>query len=300
MNEFIITFREGLEATLIVGIIYTFLIKANMKQQIKQLWMGVYAAIAGSIIVAFLLKGINNSINNESVAKLTEGIFMFITAGLLLYVVFWLAKSISDRKKLEELAHKASDHKWGIFLLVFFAILREGFETVMFLFGSSLQSGFSYIGFSLGIILSCLIGYLIFKQGQKLNLKPFFATTSLFLVLFAAGMTAYGCHEIEEFVVKGNHLSQIGLETKDDIKRPWDILKPKKELNESDTQIFYAFNSQKQTYYHILHDKGTIGVFLKGFFGYNSNPNWIELIAWILTLLFGLKIWRQFYLSDVK
>ena len=70
---------------------------------------------------------------------------MLITAGLLLYVIFWLSKSVSDKKKLEQLTSSAAQsNKWGIFLLVFFAILREGFETVMFLFSSSLQTKFSY------------------------------------------------------------------------------------------------------------------------------------------------------------
>jgi len=61
--------------------------------------------------------------------------------------------------------------------------------------------------------------------------------------------------------------------------------------------LFYNFLEKKGKYIHILHDKGSVGVFLKGFFGYNSNPNWIELFAWLVTLGFGLRIWRRFYKS---
>ncbi|MAQ32093.1 MAG: iron permease FTR1 family protein [Flavobacteriales bacterium] len=292
MNEFIITFREGLEATLIVGIVYTFLSKTNMHEQIKHLWSAVIAAIIGSIAVAFLIISLNNQIGNTAIAKLFEAIFMYITAGLLLYVVFWLSKSISDKKKLEELASKASrSSKWGIFLLIFFAILREGFETVMFLISGVIQTGsFSYFGFFSGLILSCLIGYLIFSQGKKINLKPFFAATTFCLVLFAAGMNAYGTHEIESFLTKQEYISK-------DISRPWDILQPKPELSSNDNRILYTYNDEKAKYFHILHDKGAIGAFLKGFFGYNSNPNWIELFVWITTLIFGFKIWRQFYIK---
>jgi len=297
MNQFIIAFRECLEAALIVGIIYTFLSKANLTAQIKRMWLAVVAAIIASIGVAYSLESINASIENESIAKLAESVFMYITAGVLLYVVFWLSKSMASKDAIEKLTASAteSSSKWSIFFLVFFAILREGFETVMFLFGSSLQAGFSYIGFFSGIGLASLIGYLIVVQGRRINLKPFFSITSLFLVLFAAGMVAYGTHEMEEFVVKGNHLEVFGLESKTEITRPWNILVPQTELAEGSSEFFYDFNEKKGKYIHILHDKGTVGSFLKGFFGYNSNPNWIELIVWMLTLGFGLNIWRRFY-----
>ena len=297
MNQFIIAFRECLEAALIVGIIYTFLSKANLTAQIKRMWLAVVAAVVASIGVAYSLETINASIENESIAKLAESVFMYITAAVLLYVVFWLSKSMASKDAIEKLTASAteSSSKWSIFFLVFFAILREGFETVMFLFGSSLQAGFSYVGFFSGIGLATLIGYLIVVQGKKINLKPFFSITSLFLVLFAAGMVAYGTHEMEEFVVKGNHLEVFGLESKTEITRPWNILVPQAELAEGATELFYNFNEQKGKYIHILHDKGTVGSFLKGFFGYNSNPNWIELFVWMLTLGFGLNIWRRFY-----
>ena len=297
MNQFIIAFRECLEAALIVGIIYTFLSKANLTAQIKRMWLAVAAAVVASIGVAYSLESINASIENESIAKLAESVFMYITAAVLLYVVFWLSKSMASKDAIEKLTASAteSSSKWSIFFLVFFAILREGFETVMFLFGSSLQAGFSYVGFFSGIGLASLIGYLIVVQGRRINLKPFFSITSLFLVLFAAGMVAYGTHEMEEFVVKGNHLEVFGLESKTEITRPWNILVPQAELAEGSTELFYNFNEQKGKYIHILHDKGTVGSFLKGFFGYNSNPNWIELFVWMLTLGFGLNIWRRFY-----
>ncbi|MAQ70097.1 MAG: iron permease FTR1 family protein [Flavobacteriales bacterium] len=292
MNEFIITFRECLEATLIVGIVYTFLQKTKMNHQIKYLWSAVGSAIVASILVALLLNNITEKMASNAMAKLFEAVFMYITAGLLLYVVFWLSKSISNRQALEALASTASkSSKWGIFFLIFFAILREGFETVMFLTSTSMQtSTFSYSGFSLGIILACLIGYLIFSQGKKINLKPFFATTTFCLVLFAAGMNAYGTHEMESFLTKQEYI-------KKDIKRPWSILEPKSTLSETNNPALYKYNEKKEKYIHILHDKGDVGVFLKGFFGYNSNPNWIELFIWIGTLFFGFKIWRKYYIT---
>ena len=54
----------------------------------------------------------------------------------------------------------------------------------------------------------------------------------------------------------------------------------------------------KEQFSHVLHDKGRVGVFLKGFLGYNSNPNWVEFIAWFISLIFGLSLWRKFYFTE--
>ena len=121
--------------------------------------------------------------------------------------------------------------------------------------------------------LCIAIGYLIVQQGRKVNLKYIFKYTTLLLVFLSAGMVAYGTHELEEYLVKSDQIK------KEEIYRPWDILQP---INDGD--------------YHPMHDKGIIGVFLKGFFGYNSNPNVIELVLWIAALMFGMNMWRRFYL----
>ena len=298
MNEFIIVFRESLEACLIIGIIYLLLEKNNLKKELKQVWLGVFSAIVASVIVAISLNYVKESIGNESISALFEGISMYITAGLLWYVIFWLSKHVSHREGMEKKANQAlAASGWGIFLLVFFAILREGFETALFLLGSFSMSGtFSYVGFSAGLILALLIGYGIVIQGRKINLRLFFQGTTLMLAIFASGMVAFGTHEVEEFMVKGNHLELVGLQEEKQITRAWDILKPTSELPVAANSNFYSYNiNNKNMYTHILHDKGRVGVFLKGFIGYNSNPNWPEVFLWALSLFFGIRMWRKFY-----
>ena len=298
MNEFIIVFRESLEACLIIGIIYLLLEKNNLKKELKQVWLGVFSAIVASVIVAISLNYVKKSIGNESISALFEGISMFITAGLLWYVIFWLSKHVSHRDGMEKKANQAlAASGWGIFLLVFFAILREGFETALFLLGSFSMSGtFSYVGFAAGLILALLIGYGIVIQGRKINLRLFFQGTTLMLAIFASGMVAFGTHEVEEFMVKGNHLELVGLQEEKQITRAWDILKPTSELPVAANSNFYSYNiNNKNMYTHILHDKGRVGVFLKGFIGYNSNPNWPEVFLWALSLFFGIRMWRKFY-----
>ena len=298
MNEFIIVFRETLEASLIVGIIYTILIKNELYESIKKLWIGVAAALVFSILVGYLVYVLKESFSNESARALFESVFMFITAGLIWYVIFWLSKHVSDRKQIEAETNSAVQAStWGIFFVIFFSILREGFETAIFLLGSfSMTGSFSYLGFTVGAALAILIGYLVVVQGRKINLRSFFQGTTLLLVFLASGMIAYGTHEAESYLVKSDNLQLIGLEDKSDISRPWDILKPKDSLDETDNSFFYSYDLKgKQQYTHIMHDSGRVGVFLKGFFGYNSNPNYIELLFWIISLIGGIALWRSFY-----
>ena len=292
MNEFIITFRETLEAALIVGIIYTVISKRDLRREIRQLWFAVGTSIIASIAVALFLNNIKNSIGNESIEKLVESTLMYVTAGLLWYVIFWLSRQVSDRNVLEGQTSKALDSvRMAIFLMGSFSILGS----------------FSYVGFFSGMLLAVFLGYLVVIQGRKVDLTSFFRATTLLLVFLASGMIAYGTHEAEEFLVKGKNLHWVGLQdkqledattlqAKDQIIRVWNVHKPKSSLEEGDNQLFYSFNIHgKQQYSHWLHDKGRVGVFLKGFFGYNSNPNWVELTLWFLSLLIGLNLWRRFY-----
>jgi high-affinity iron transporter len=294
MSEFIIVFREVLEASLVVGIIYLLLEKSNLKDHFKKLWLGVGAAIAASIVVGYLVILAKNSLGNNSTQALFEGIFLYLTAFLIWYVIFWLSKNVSDKKELESSTLNAIKiSSWGVFFVVFFAILREGFETAIFLISSlSITGTFSYLGFFLGAILAILIGYLIVIQGRKVDIRNIFKYSTLVLVFLASGMIAYGTHEVEEYIVKSEIIEDFN---SDDIYRPWDILQPKDSLSESDAAFLYTYDGSKEKYVHLFHDKGSVGVFLKGFFGYNSNPNLPELVLWLLSLFFGLRMWRGFY-----
>ena len=279
MAEFIIVFREVLEASLVVGIIYLLIEKTNQAAHFTKLWYAVFASILASIAVGFMVIQAKNALGNNSTQALFEAVFLYLTAFLIWYVIFWLSKNVSDKKVLEGQALNAMEiSSWGIFFVVFFAILREGFETAIFLISSfSITGTFSYIGFISGAVLAILIGYLIVKQGRKIDLRGVFKYTTLLLVFLSAGMIAYGTHEAEEYLVKSEQIE------KSDIYRVWDILEPTQSAETG------------KTIYHPLHDKGSVGLFLKGFFGYNSNPNIPEVILWFMAMLFGLNMWRRFY-----
>ncbi len=283
MNEFLITLRETLEASLIIGIIMTFLNKQELHHLKKSVWRGLVAAILASLIVALFFVLIQSNIHHEAYQKLFEAMTMYLAAGFLGYMIVWMAKNTHIKQELENQIRLNTTQK-AIFALVFFAVVREGFETVLFLFASfQTTKSFSYFGFLAGIAIAILIGYQLFVLGKRVNIKSFFHVTSILLILVAAGMIAYGTHELEEFCIKMNWISE------ENIHRPYDILKPLKE--QPANTWFYTQKGEK--FYHWFHDKGTIGEFLKGFFGYNSNPNWAEFILWIFSLGSLFYLWKQ-------
>jgi len=307
MNEFIITFRESLEAALIVGIIYAVLDKNNLHSQKKQLWISVIIAILVSAVLGVVLfEGLKQA--PEGTRELLEGVFMYITAALLYYVIFWMSKTLASREVItnQTTSAAAKSGNLGIFMLVFFAIVREGFETALFLVAStSIDNSFSYVGFFTGILIAVLIGYLIVIQGKKIQLRPFFKYTSLLLVFFAAGMVAYGTHELHEYLEEREHSKAAieattlegaveGAEHEEAEEYVYNIFKPK-TADENPSSAWYKLDSESGDYIHLLNDKGLVGSFIKGLFGYNSNPIMIEVILWFVALIFGLMVWRKAY-----
>jgi len=318
MAEFIITFRETLEAALIVGIIATFLVKQWFHHTLKQIRRAVAAALVASCFFAWWLWEIQAIVGNTAYEKLFEAGMMYITAWILLYMVIRMTKghysmynlptnTVSNDPnclscELNQQSHnlKASSKKtikqtilWAtnatlsskakrwIFSLVFFAILREGFETALFLYSSTqLTWGFSHMWFWWGIIIASGLGYALFVSGKRIHLQSFFTISSVVLVIFAAGMATYGTHELEEFAVKQWYIESASL------TRVRNILPPQSELPSTvDTQR-WKYDTSAEKRYHILHDKGSVWVFLKGFFWYNSDPNIAEPIIWLCVLLF--------------
>lgn len=305
VNEFIITFRESLEAALVVGIVGAFVSNSGEKSNFRFVLYGILAAVVCSILAAVALESAEELLQYHSAEYFFEAAMMFLASGFLIYMVSWMAKRSNIRQELEQKTSTALEtgSKWGIFSIVFFAIMREGFETVLFLFASENQTkSFSYVGAITGIIAAVLIAWLIFSQSKRLPIKQFFNITSILLIVMAAGMAAYGTHELEEGFEKAKMLGLFGLhdetlpdgkviEAEDKIARPWDILKPQSELSPNSNPTFYTQTSGKHI--HWFHDKGLIGSYLKGFIGYNSNPNWPEFFIWIFTLGFGIYLWKK-------
>ena len=299
MAELIIVFREVLEGSLIVGILYTYLRKTDQSEAISRLWQGVVAALVASVIGSLLFQIFADGFEGRS-AKLFEGLIMILAAAILGSMIVWMAK---NRNIADELKEKADDALsgdkvgYGIFVLAFVSVFREGIETILFLYGIIIKEGglnitLSFVGAALGIGLS----FMIFVQGRKVPLKTFFNMTSILLIFVAAGMFTYGVHELESakvipyiggsvqensdnaiatrmngdekvFTFENNSDNKVVIsKAKKWASRVWDLNPPK---NNDGT-------------YPIMHDKGAVGGLMKGLFGYNGDPSLIEIIAWVL------------------
>jgi high-affinity iron transporter len=136
----------------------------------------------------------------------------------------------------------------GIFFIVFVAVLREGVETVIFLAALPSSDITIIAGAILGFIVAFGIAFAYFSQSKRFSLRTFFRITSILLILFAAGMVAYGVHELQEAGVIPILIEHV-----------WDIN-------------------------FLLPENGPLGLVLKGLVGYNGNPSLIEVIAYLTAL----------------
>lgn len=202
---FLITLREVIEASLIVATILGILVKLNQKNSIKTVWIASGSAALASVLLLILgsLLGLQVSELYEKNEAYIEGVLMVTSALFITWAVFFLHKYFSGFKtQLLKKVKKTieSEEQKGLFILVFTAVFREGFEIVLFLstifFSSNPQQIF--IGFTGGILGGLLISLALFKATLKAPIYYAFRVSSMLLILFAAGLFARGVHEFAE------------------------------------------------------------------------------------------------------
>ena len=249
LESFLVTSRETLEAGLVVGIVLAYLNRTNNQDYKKTVYYAIAAGILTSILAAFTFTFFAGEFKGAS-EQIFEGVTMILGAFLLTTMILWMmqqryiAKEIESKVEKHLMNSRAVFSHFGIFLIIFIAIIREGIETVIFLNAINYQSGINLLGGTLGILAAIIVGYVFFVTTRKINLKKLFNISSAMLILFAAGLVAHGFHELEESgLVPG-------------------IITPLFDINS------------------ILNDNGIAGGFLKGLFGYNGNPSLTEVIAY--------------------
>jgi high-affinity iron transporter len=268
LASFIITFRETLEAALIVGIVLSYLVRTKQTKYNNVVYMGVVGGVVASILGAFLFSAIAGGFTGTT-EEIFEGVMMLIGAGLLTTMILWMMKQkhIAAELKQRVAAEVTESHKFGLFSLIFVAVLREGIETVIFLGAASFVTGDnSLIGAIGGIVFAVILGYAIFVGSMKINVKKFFNVTSILLILFAAGLVAHGVHEFQEAGVIPTVVEHL-----------WDINPP---VNPDGG-------------YPLLHENGDFGSIMKGLFGYNGNPSLIEVLSYLAYLALVFVLWRN-------
>ena len=270
LPSFIITFRETLEAALIIGIVLAFLYKTKQTQYNRYVYGGLIAAVVGSIIAAFafnVLLGGFEGVNEE----IFEGTLMLIGAALISWMILWMMQQRHITQDIEnEVKHSIEQHNaFAIAILVFISVLREGVETVIFLGTLTLKDGVgvSMFGAAAGLVIASVFGYALFRHFLKIRLRTVFTVTSILLILFAAGLVAHGVHEFEEAGVVPIIIEHI-----------WDINPP---LNADGS-------------FPLLHEKGAIGSIAVGLFGYNGNPSLVEVLSYIAFIALMYVLWQKY------
>ena len=245
---FLITLREGLEAALIVGIVLSVLRRLGQTRRAPTVWWGVGAAVLVSIVAAVGLQALGVAFEGRG-EEIFEGVAMLLAASVLTWMIFWMRRQGRDLgRHLEADVRQAtaSGTREALFVLAFVAVVREGIEAVLFLTAASFTADArqTVLGGALGLLVAIVLGWLIFAAGKQLDLRVFFNTTSVLLLLFAAGLVAHGVHELQEAALLPIVIGHV-----------WDI-NP------------------------ILDDHSGLGSFLQALFGYNGNPSLIEVLGY--------------------
>jgi high-affinity iron transporter len=203
LPAFVITLREGVEAALIVGIVAAFLVRQGRRDALRPMWLGVGLGLGLCAGVAVALRIAGQELPERQQESL-ETVVGLIAVGFVTYMVVWMRRhSRGLRGVLEGDAATAlaTGSAIGLLTMAFLAVLREGFETAVFLlavFQDTSNPGSAGTGAILGLVAALALGVTLYRGGVKINLSRFFRLTGLVLVLVAAGLAAMSVHTAHE------------------------------------------------------------------------------------------------------
>jgi len=198
----VLTFREGLEAALIIAIMLGYLRKVGRLDMQWSVWAGAISAAALAVAFTVVLQLIGAQFEDPAKA-IYEGVTSLIAVAMLTGMIFWMARQARYIKGSLEHSMKerlANGAVWGLLALAFMTVAREGVETALFLSASAFQSSGSdtLVGGIVGLLVAAGVAWAVYVAGVRLQLRTFFKITSVLLVVFAAGILRYAIHEFEE------------------------------------------------------------------------------------------------------
>ena len=202
LGNALIGLREGLEASLVVSILVAFLVRTNRRSELPRVWVGVAIAVLVSVGVTLGLTLTQQALTFEAQEAL-GGSLSIIAVGFVTWMIFWMrrnARTLSSdlRGKLDDAIRIGPV---AVVVMSALAVGREGLETAVFFFAAAQAAGETtrpLIGFLLGIATSVALAYLLYRGAVKINLGKFFTVTGFFLIFVAAGILAYGVHDLQE------------------------------------------------------------------------------------------------------
>lgn len=205
LGNFLIGLREGLEASLVVSILIAYLVKTGRRHLLPKVWAGVGLAVAISLLFGALLtfgpKGLS-----FSAQEFIGGTLSIAAVGLVTWMIFWMAGAArtiaSDLRRQVDAAEGSS---WSLPLIAALAVGREGLETALFVWAATKSAAADggttagpLLGALAGLLVAIALGYALYAGAVRINLGRFFAITGGFLILVAAGVLAYGVHDLQE------------------------------------------------------------------------------------------------------
>lgn len=250
---FLITLREGLEISIVLAILLGYLVKTGRADRTGAVWTGAAVAAVVCLVTGILFNTLVGEFEGKS-EQAIEGFLALAAAIVLTWMILWMrknARSLSGdlRSKVD-----GATTAGAVTMIAFVAVAREGFETVLFLLGAETGSASGaevVLGGLLGLAVSAVVGVLVYRFGTNIDLKVFFKITGVLLIFFAAGLVGKAVHELRELV---------GLEG------GW-LFDP-----------LWVISSGPLA-------SGTLYDFLKGLFGWSSDPERIRVIAYFAYLV---------------
>ncbi|MFF3861341.1 iron uptake transporter permease EfeU [Streptomyces sp. NPDC002209] len=217
-GNFLIGLREGLEASLVVCILVAYLVKTGNRRQLPPLWAGVGIAVALSLAFGALLQFGSSTLTFQAKEAL-GGTLSVLSVALVTWMVFWMRRTARHLKsELQDKLDAALAVGTGALVVTsFFAVGREGLETSLFIWTAVQATGDGVrplIGALLGLATSVVLGWLFYKGALRINLAKFFRWTGAMLVVVAAGVLAYGVHDLQEAgILPGLHSLAFDIST---------------------------------------------------------------------------------------
>lgn len=261
LSALVIAMREGIEMALVVGILLAYLSRVRARSAHRWVWLGVVSAVLVSLGALALLNALDAELEGRN-EQLFEGTTMVLAAVFLTWMIFWMLRNSRHLKgELQRSVQGVLDRggmAWGIFLLAFFAVVREGVELALLLFAAPGEG--KLLGSVTGLAVAVVVGVLIYAFGRRIDLRTFFKVTTIILVLFAAGLVAHAAHEFAE----------AGL------------------LAAVEGPILWSTRS-------LLPDDEGLGAILRALVGYQDEPTVIEVVAYLgyFVIVWGLSRTRM-------
>ncbi len=203
LPTFVVMLREGVEATLIIGIVAAFLSKQGARQALRQMWLGVSVAPLLCVAAGVTLHVLSQDLPQRQ-QEMLETVVGTIAVVMVTYMVVFMkrhARDLSGTLRSSAGSALASGSQWALVAMGFLAVLREGFESTVFLtalLNASDDQGAGLTGALLGVVTALAIGYGIYRGGVKLNLAKFFKFTGAMLIVVSAGLVMTALHTAHE------------------------------------------------------------------------------------------------------